>query len=112
MALAVVVFVGLARGSDMAQREDKIQALAEPVRPLEQPSEAWLPGETEPLEVPPPQVPDSSLSVGGALRLNYGWRDYGEQDRDKVRACATALLINPPTRLQQVAESWQHTLKL
>ncbi len=35
-----------------------------------------------------------------------------EQDRDKVRACASALLITPPTRLSQVAESWQNTLKL
>jgi len=84
LALAVVMFSGHARGSDLEQREDEVRDLAERVRALEQHSETWLPPESEPLETSQPKSPEPSLSIGGALRLNYGWRDYSEQDKDKV----------------------------
>ncbi|MHC4176562.1 MAG: porin [Planctomycetota bacterium] len=84
LALAVVMLSGLARGADMAEREDDVRDLAEQVRALARDSETWLPPEAEPLETPQPQSPEPSLSIGGALRLNYGWRDYSEQDKDKV----------------------------
>ena len=79
LALTIVLFSGIARGSDLAQSPVDVPVLAEQVQSLESHSER-LP----PIETPQPDSPESSLTIGGALRLNYGWRDYSQQDKDKA----------------------------
>ena len=84
LTLAAVLLNGLALGRGSEQREDDIRDLAERVQALEQQPETWLLPAAEPQETSPAQIPESSYSIGGAARLNYGWRDFSQQDKDKV----------------------------
>ncbi|QDS99162.1 hypothetical protein [Adhaeretor mobilis] len=84
VVVTTLMFCAVAHGSDFEQEKQDVGDLAERVLALEQQQELLLPLENQPVAMPPPQVPESSLSIGGAIRLNYGWRDYSEQDSDKV----------------------------
>ena len=76
-----------ALGDDLKQTDDEFQALGERVRTLERELETLRPSADEPVEETISQDPGqtkSSLSIGGAIRLDYVWQDYNDQGKDKV----------------------------
>lgn len=84
LTLAAVLLGVLVNGGAAQTIGDDVRDLAERVRALEQRPESWLPPESETLEAPSPEQPEPELNIGGALRLNYNWRDFSEPDKDKA----------------------------
>lgn len=82
LALSAVMCSGLARVSNSAHGDIEFHEFADRLEALEQRAEISAP--PEPPEASPPESPEPVLTIGGAVRLNYNWREFSEPDKDKV----------------------------